>query len=316
MSRVTDFSVDLAGREATRDEAVSTASLARARAGAVAGAIVLLVVWVAIVAWAEPFSWAAAGSGHDARPYWSSFLAHPYDDSTLGAFGAYLYSPVFLQLIAPLRALSWVGFIGAWEAILIVATAVLTGPALLAPIGLALVPELLGGNITILLALAIVAGFRWPASWSFVLLTKVTPGIGLLWFAVRREWRSLGIALGATLAIVAVSFVALPDAWRSWIDVLAAGPSTAVTSGSIPVPLIARLPVSVILLVWGARTDRRWVVPVACMLALPVIWYGSLAMLVGVIPLIRPALAERWPALGVGWRTVIGGGWRTVFSGR
>ena len=65
--------------------------------------------------------------------------------------------------------------------------------------------EILIGNIHLLLAAAIVLGFRWPGTWAFVLLTKVTPGVGLLWFAVRREWRSLGIALGATAAIVAVS---------------------------------------------------------------------------------------------------------------
>ncbi len=61
------------------------------------------------------------------------------------------------------------------------------------------------GNVHMLLALAIVLGFRWPATWSFVLLTKVTPGIGLLWFAVRREWRSLAIALGATAVLVTLS---------------------------------------------------------------------------------------------------------------
>ena len=50
-------------------------------------------------------------------------------------------------------------------------------------------------------------GFRYPWTWGFVLLTKVTPGIGLLWFAVRREWRALAIALGVTGVIVAVSLV-------------------------------------------------------------------------------------------------------------
>jgi hypothetical protein len=307
MTGVTDFSADLVGRDATLDAVVPSASLARARVGALVGAVVLACVWVAIVVRAEPFVWGSIGSGHDARPYWATLLSRPYDDSTVGAFGAYLYSPVFLQLIAPLRALSWIGFMGAWEAILILATAALAGPALLAPIGLVLVPELLGGNITVLLALAIVAGFRWPALWAFVLLTKVTPGVGLLWFAVRREWRSLGIALGATLAVIAISFIVVPDAWRHWVDVLVTGATTEVTSGSIPVPLPVRLPIAVVLLAWGAHTDRRWVVPVACLLALPVIWYGSLALLVGVVPLIRPRLAERWPALGVGWRAVLGG---------
>jgi hypothetical protein len=306
MTRVPAVSVDIAARLSEAGVAVPAASLARARAGAVAGAILLMVAWVAIVAWAEPFAWGTLGSGHDARPYWTSTLARPYDNATLGAFGAYLYSPAFLQVIAPLRALPWLGFVGAWEAILVLATAALSGPALLAPVALVLLPEFWGGNITILLALAIVAGFRWPAVWAFVLLTKVTPGVGLLWFAVRREWRSLGVALGATLAVVALSFVVLPDAWRRWVDVLAAGPFTAVTSGSFPVPFVVRLPAAVVLVIWGARTDRRWVVPVACLLALPVVWYGSLALLVGV-PLVRPSLAARWPALGVGWRTALGG---------
>ena len=80
--------------------------------------------------------------------------------------------------------------------------------------------EVAGGNVSLLLAVAIVVGFRWPAAWALVLLTKLTPGIGLLWFAVRREWRSLAIALGATAAIVAVSFVILPDQWRDWVDVV------------------------------------------------------------------------------------------------
>ena len=40
------------------------------------------------------------------------------------------------------------------------------------------VMELAGGNIHLLLAAAIVLGFRWPATWSLVLLTKVTPVSG------------------------------------------------------------------------------------------------------------------------------------------
>ena len=96
----------------------------------------------------------------------------------------------------------------AWTALLLAAVRFLTGPRLLAA-GL-LFPfaamEVAGGNVSLLLAAAIVLGFRWPAAWSIVLLTKITPGIGLLWFAVRREWRSLAIALGATAVIAAVSF--------------------------------------------------------------------------------------------------------------
>src|SRR4029453_17633489 len=125
---------------------------------------------------------------------------------------AYVYSPAFLQLVTPLTQLPWQAFMAAWTAILLAAVRFLTGPRLLAA-GL-LFPftamEVAGGNVSLLMAAAIVMGFRWPAAWAIVLLTKITPGMGLLWFAVRGEWRALVIALGATAAIVAVSFVLLP----------------------------------------------------------------------------------------------------------
>ena len=109
---------------------------------------------------------------------------------------------------------------GVWTAIMLVAVRFLTGPRLFALGALLAVVELSGGNISLLLAGAMVIGFRYPAAWAFVILTKVTPGIGLLWFVVRREWRQLGIALGATAAIVAVSFVVMPGAWIEWMQVL------------------------------------------------------------------------------------------------
>ena len=79
------------------------------------------------------------------------------------------------------------------------------------------------GQVDLLMAAAIVVGFRWPAAWALPILTKVTPGVGLLWFAVRREWRSLAIALGATAAIVAVSFAINADAWLGWLGMLGRG---------------------------------------------------------------------------------------------
>ena len=34
----------------------------------------------------------------------------------------------------------------------------------------------------------------------------------------------------------------------------------------------------VLLVIWGARTDRRWTVPVAATLALPVLWVSGFAI--------------------------------------
>jgi hypothetical protein len=257
---------------------------------------VAIAAWALIVAFSEPWGrlW---GTGQDARCYWQASLGAPYIHSDWNDPIAYVYSPAFLQLVTPLTSLPWQAFMAAWTAILILAVRFLTGPRLLA-VGL-LFPfaamEVAGGNISLLLAVAIVVGFRWPAAWSIVLLTKMTPGIGLLWFAVRREWRSLAIALGTTAAIALVSFVILPDQWRDWIDAVlrnvAAGKSG--TWASIPVALWIRLPFAIALVVWGARTDRRWTVPVAAMLALPALWYGGLSMLLAVIPLTQTASRDQ-----------------------
>jgi hypothetical protein len=187
--------------------------------------------------------------------------------------------------------LPWQAFIAVWTALLVLAVRFLTGPRLLVA-GL-LFPftamEIAGGNISLLLAAAIVLGFRWPWTWSLILLTKITPGIGVLWFAVRREWRALAIAMGATFAIALVSFVVLPDQWRTWVDVVARNVAAGKngTWASLPVPLLVRLPIAVAIVVWGARSDRRWTVPVASMLALPALWYGGLSMLLAVIPLLH-----------------------------
>lgn len=225
-------------------------------------------------------------TGREAFCYWLPELADPYARSDWTQAVAYVYSPAFLQGLAVLKALPWEAFLAVWTGLLLLAIRYLVGPRLWAAAIAFAALELLGGNVHLLLAVAIVAGFRWPAAWAFVLLTKVTPGVGLLWFVVRREWRNLGIALGATAAIVAVSWAAAPAAWADWLDVL--GASATKTVGlwaAVPVPLWLRLPVAVGLVAWGARTDRRWTVPVASMLALPALWFGSASMLLAAVAL-------------------------------
>ncbi len=256
------------------------------------GVAVAVLAWALVVIFSEPWGrlW---GTGQDARCYYQATLADPYLHSSWNDPIAYVYSPAFLQLVTPLTALSWQAFMAVWTAILIAAARFLTGPRLLAA-GLFFpftAMEIAGGNVSLLLAAAVVLGFRWPWTWSIVLLTKITPGIGLLWFAVRREWRSLAIALGATAAITVVSALFMPTAWRDWIEVIVSNAGKGGTWAAVPVPLWIRLPAAIALVVWGARTDRPWTVPVASMLSLPALWYGGISMLLAVIPLLpgRPA---------------------------
>jgi hypothetical protein len=139
---------------------------------------------------------------------------------------------VIARLFAPFGALAFWQFLLLWDALL-VGTAIWLGLGSLRSVLAifafpAVALELYHGNVHLLIAAAIWLGFRYPAAWSFVLLTKVTPGVGLVWFAIRREWRSLAIALGVTAALVAVSLVIDGRLWESWLrDSLEARPRVA-----------------------------------------------------------------------------------------
>ncbi len=290
---MTDLSID----RRTATEHASLASRAWQHRHEIVGLALVAAIWVAIVVFSEPFGrlW---GTGQDAYCYWFPSLADPYARSDWTDPIAYVYSPAFLQLLEPIRALPWQAYVAVWTGTLLAAVFVLTGRKWFAVGVVVGLMELAGGNIHLLLAAAMVLGFRWPATWALVLLTKITPGIGLLWFVVRGEWRQLFIALGATALIVAVSFVTLPDAWAQWAGVLTRVAGRDGTWAAVPIPFVVRLPFAVALVVWGARTNRRWTVPVAGMLALPALWYGGLTMLLAVIALQEPA-PPRKPAAAV-----------------
>ena len=220
--------------------------------------------------------------GFDAFAYWNVNAADPYQTG-VGGLGAFNYSPPIAWLFGPFGALEWLTFLWLWLALLVGNVIWLGGRGVRVLWLLAFPPvalELYHGNIHLWIAAAIALGFRYPWTWGFVLLTKVTPGIGLLWFAVRREWRALGIALGVTGAIVAVSArCSRASSGSTGSSFLASTPEGgSVAQFQIPIPLWIRLPAAAVLVVWGARTDRRWTVPVAATLALPVLWVSGFAI--------------------------------------
>jgi Glycosyltransferase family 87 len=228
--------------------------------------------------------------GFDSYAYWAVSPFHPYD-AALGTFGSFTYSPAAALAFAPAHLIPFNWYFLFWDSFLVVALVWMTRRYAL--VWLCFLPvslELFHANVDLVLALVCVLGFRYPALWSITLLTKVTPGVSLLWFVVRREWRSLGIALGATAAIAAISFAIAPNAWFDWAKFLASSNATGPEVNTsfqwlIPPPWL-RLVAAAVLVVWGARTDRRWVVPVASMIALPVLWIIGPAILVA-IPRLR-----------------------------
>ncbi|HEX5467090.1 MAG TPA: glycosyltransferase family 87 protein [Candidatus Limnocylindrales bacterium] len=244
------------------------------------------------LAFSLEFLWIAV-SGQwfgDAHIFWFNTPTTMYLDYHVGYGTGYAYAPAFAQLIYPLHALPWPVFSTLWSAML---AAVLWWLLRGTPRGwwlclaLLALPDVLIGNVHLLVAAAIVVGFTVPASWTFILLTKVPSGAGLLWFAVRREWRPLATALLATAIVVAISLVLDPGLWRDWTAALwenrdAQGAGVPIVPG-----LIVRGPLAVIVAILGARKGWRWTVLVAALIALPHIWIQSAAMFAGLPRLLR-----------------------------
>jgi len=222
----------------------------------------------------------------DARAWWTLNLQDLYSGGEQSTSAiAFRYAPVIAWLMVPLSWLSWPQLIAVYLALSLAAVGILGRRNALVLL-VAFPPillELLNGNIHIFMALAIWAGFRWPSAWAFILLTKVTPGVGLLWFAARREWRSLAIALGTTAGIVVIGVLIAPDVWREWIRSLAIAGQVD-RPVSIP-PLVVRLPAAAAVAWWAGRTDRAWLVPVACVIGMPILWLQSTAILTACFPL-------------------------------
>ena len=123
----------------------------------------------------------------------------------------------------------------------------------------------------------VVVGFRYPAAWALALLTKVSTGVGLLWFVVRGEWRAWLAPLAVAAALAAISYAWWPDPWHAWVALLVSGHGRRrlVLPGA-PRRLGRRL------VVWGARTDRRWTVPASLVLASPILFLNTLTILAAI----------------------------------
>ena len=268
----------------------------------IAAALVLLVIWAQLAR--HPWQ-------NDAYAYWNAWKGGLYDLPWLDHL-AYNYSPAFAQAEWPWTllpwSLAWPIEVGAQ----ILALGLICGPLVALAIYCVPINPVAGyanpvaatiqnGNIEILLALAIVAAYRWPSAWALVIHTKITPGIGIFWYALRREWRRLALAIGATAVVAAVSFAVAPQLWFDWIALLrtAAGTDTLSKEPVLRLPLAIRLVPAVALVAWGALTDRYWVIPIGAMLALPAIQLGGFAVAVGAIPLLiarSPRMAPLVPA--------------------
>ena len=84
------------------------------------------------------------------------------------------------------------------------------------------------------------------------------------------------------------------QAWYDWYLAVAPNDPNLVY---VPIPLLVRAPFALAIIVWGARTNRHWTIPVAMTLAMPILWINAVTILVAIWPML-PAGADspagRW----------------------
>lgn len=249
------------------------------RVGAVVGTVLAAAVFLVLG------SLDLLAGGGDARVFYDHRLPDPYDAPYL-AYG-FVYAPPIAQVLYPFVQLPWPVFFGLWTAVLTLALAAVAGPAapivILAPL---IALDLNAGNVNLLLALAVARGLSRPGWWSLVLLTKITPGIGLGWFVMLKRWRDLASAVGLTASIAGLSFLLAPSLWAEWLATLTQIRTQIGAPDSST--LFIRVVIAATILAWGAWRGQPWVVGVAAFLAVPVPWPTTASILVAAV-----ALADR-----------------------
>jgi hypothetical protein len=248
----------------------------------VAGLTYIALVWLGLAPYASPVP--DYGPMFDARGFWIAWDGGLYD-IPWRTNEAYVYSPAFAQLLWPFTLLPWPVFAAGWTLAAIGCLFWMRVPWMLAFPGV--IDDILRGNIHVFMAAAIVLGLRFPPAWAFGIFTKVTPGIGLIWPAVRRKWRDLAIAGATCIAILGISYVVSAPLWSEWFGLLAANAGETARIQVIPLPLLVRLPVAAILVAYAAWSDRAWLLPIGVMVGLPNVWTSSTALLAAVPALWR-----------------------------
>jgi hypothetical protein len=269
----------------------------RARAAlllcAIVGASLLLIV--ASARWSTPTDefayWLAAKRLATGLPLYeaSAIPGTPY---------AYFYPPPLAQVLAPFSsAIPDVVFVAGWTTLLLACLWWMSGCNVYVALALvAFVPvsvELWSRNVHLVLAVLIVLGLRrHPFFFAVATAIKMTPVLGLAYFAARGRYRD-ALATGTFgLVLFLASLLISPAAWQQFVTVVA-GSAGTVGASIAPIPFPVRAAAGLALALAAGRLRPRLGEPIlvaAIVIANPTFWVTAMSMLVAIVPLLR------WPA--------------------
>jgi hypothetical protein len=251
----------------------------------------------------------------DAVNYWlagTSTDVYPDQWGSPGA-GQWLYYPPpvvqLSRLIQPIGfdlfviLLSMATFLAMWScarrwSFPLLALGVLAMVGIMPAFGVVFLSYVVLGNLQWILAALTLLAFRHPALWALQLVSKMTTALGWWWHPLRGEWRQAARGALAAAILLGISALASPDLWADFLRFgLRNGDLANPPMVGFAIPFAVRLPMAIALLVWGARTDRRWTVPIASGWALLVIW--DIGFMPFVIAATRLVEAPRLPAFTI-----------------
>jgi hypothetical protein len=225
----------------------------------------------------------------DSLAYWAagtSTQLYPEHWSQV-ATGFLFYPPPVAQLSTLLQPLGWAAFDILWNLLIFGCFWYCAGRWSLPLVAVGLLPVIgvpipivgtflgyaLLGNMQWILAALVVVALRHPSAWAVQVVTKTGPGVGAFWHVFRGEWRAVVATASATALVVAISFAFAPNMWADWIGFIARNYTFANPPDPLfPIPFWVRALSALALVGWGARTDRRWTVPIAAGWALPALY--------------------------------------------
>lgn len=224
---------------------------------------------------------------------------------------AYHYPPPLAQVLAPVTlVVPAVAYLIIYRGLMLIALWDLAGRKMLQMLALlAFVPVAVAlriENVDIFMAMAIVLGLRrWPWIFAIGTLVKVSPGLGIIYLAMRRRWRDVAVSLLLGGLVTGISFAMAPDLWRGWLDSIA-GRADIIGNSLLPVPYTFRVIAGIVFAVAGGVVGQRrgeLLLVAGMTIANPGLAVNGFAVLIAAIPIWRAGPE----GLGTAWEPVARG---------